>query len=527
MNPHSARAINIALQEIDRNLGVYDTAEKRRAMLSRLIQEHDLKDSPRSEQGKIIDMTEIRYDSILVKAMADNSRYFEQRGRFTTWKGGVQEVVKTGSKIVKGAFLQSIGFQMQETDDDPDANEDNVAPTERLADARAQEDAPKRETPQAPGKAPSPSTSTSSWKPNADGNGDSDHENGRNSSRKKQKTSKEAPSAVATSVAIPSAAIPSAAIPSAADPRPDDAPPQSPVRDKPNGNVTLKIGTPKSTTSSHTAQRANGLVKLGAQTIQHELAALWSSIQTVTLNMLGEESRKKAAWEMEPNDDLLKLYKRLYSKEWKGRIHAALKNAAVSRKQVLDACLGAAVFEFVFSKPVPWQGPKEMLRGLGEDAAIIDRVLQGAGCKRTLDHILWQAARTKLEFENGDEFRNGRLRAIADGLAKTILIVLDDQLVKLGAVRTGRVNDVTALVSDALLLKGKLRAAPAEYRLQWEESGSLLRPEHAEEIHQGQGKQEILWCVSPRILTKENNDDEWSVAARSKVYTRPWPKGKQ
>ncbi|KAK5694952.1 hypothetical protein LTR17_024743 [Elasticomyces elasticus] len=517
MEPHRAHAVKIALQEIDRHLGVYDTAEKRRAMLSRLIQEHDLKDSPRSEQGKIIDMTETRYDHMLVKAMADNSRYFEQRGRFTTWKGGIQEVIKTGSKIVKGAFLQSIGFQMQETDDGPDANEDNVAPTESMADARAQEDAPKRETPQAPGRAPSPCTSTSSWKPNAAGNGDSDHEDGRTSPRKKQKTSKEVPNAVATS----------AAVPSAADPKPDDAPPQSPVRDKPNGNVTLKIGTPKSTTSSHPAQRANGLVKLGAQTIQHELAALWSSIQTVTLNMLGEESKRKAAWEMEPNDDLLKLYKRLYSEEWKGRIHAALKNGPVHRKHVLDACLAAAVFNFVLAKPPPWQGPKEMLRGLGEDVAIIDRVLQGSGCKRSLDHILWQAARTKLEFENGDEFRNGELRSIADGLAKTILIVLDDQLVKLGSVRTGCVKNVTALVSDALLLKGKLRAAPADYRLQWEESGSLLKPEHAEEIHAGQGKQEILWCVSPRVLTRENKDDQWSVVARSKVYTRPWPKGKQ
>ncbi|KAK5701633.1 hypothetical protein LTR97_004451 [Elasticomyces elasticus] len=521
MEPHRAHAIKIALQEIDRHLGVYDTAEKRRAMLSRLIQEHDLKDSPQSERGKIIDMTEARYDHMVVKAMTDNARYLEQQGLYNKWKGGIQEVVQIGSKNVSRKFLQTIGFQTQDDDDVTGAEEDTLALATSPANAETQQATPKREATQGPERVPSPATSTSSWKPNADGNGDSDHEDSRKSPRKKQKTSKEASSAVA-----PSTVFHSAATPKSAASRSDEAQRQSPARENP-GIVMLKVGIPKSVSASHTSPHGSGLVKLGAQSIQNEMSGIWYTIQNLTRNMLGDNAEGRAAWVMEPNKDLLKLYKRLFSEDWKGRVCIAHRYRPVQRKQVLDACLAAAIYEFIFMKPPPWDGPKEMLRSLGEDVAIIDRVLQGTGCKRTLEHILWQAARTKLEYENGDEFRSGKLREVAIDLAKTIFIVLNDQLVNLEAGDTGLLSDVVNVVSDALLLRGRLRAAPDHYKVQWDTSGSLFNHEDSEEIHESQGKQEVLWCVSPRVKTRASGDTEWSVAVRAKVYTRPWPKGKQ
>ncbi|TKA71485.1 hypothetical protein B0A55_06945 [Friedmanniomyces simplex] len=273
---------------------------------------------------------------------------------------------------------------------------------------------------------------------------------------------------------------------------------------------------------------ANSLVKISAKSIQDEITSLWTTIQNLTRNVLEDDPNRTAEWVLDPRPELLTMFRRLFRPNYQRRLLEIYTNGPMGRKEALEACLSIALFELVLDKPPPWDGPQDMLSKLEEDAELINKVLQSTGCKRTLEYVLWQVAKAKLDRQaDHDEFRDEKLQHIAEGIATSILLVLDRQLHLLGAGGRLRVADVAPLVSDALILKGRLRAAPYYYELKWAVSGMSLQRDDMEEINGSQGRQEVLYGVTPRVRVKVTKESAWSMIARAKVFTRLWPKGKQ
>ncbi|KAK3614415.1 hypothetical protein LTR22_027788 [Elasticomyces elasticus] len=193
-----------------------------------------------------------------------------------------------------------------------------------------------------------------------------------------------------------------------------------------------------------------------------------------------------------------------------------MKGTSIDRTAALEACLTATVYELVFEKQLPWDGPQEILAVIGKDVPMMNQVLDRLGCQKTTEYVVWQTARSKLD---GDEFPDAELRPIADQLA---MLMLDCQLYELGARNRVNIGQLASLIFDALLLKGKMRAAPDYYEVTWAKSGEEFVRANDEEIQGGQGRQEILWYVSPRVRVRGTKDGEWLVCARAKVFTKPW-----
>ncbi|KAK4901064.1 hypothetical protein LTR49_027338 [Elasticomyces elasticus] len=107
-----------------------------------------------------------------------------------------------------------------------------------------------------------------------------------------------------------------------------------------------------------------------------------------------------------------------------------MKGTHIDRTTALEACLAATVYELVFEKQLPWDGPKEILAIIGKDVPMMDRVLVRLGCQKTTKYVVWQTARSKLDT---DEFSDTELLPIADQLAKDAMLMLDCQLHELGA----------------------------------------------------------------------------------------------
>ncbi|KAK5712187.1 hypothetical protein LTR17_018053 [Elasticomyces elasticus] len=146
----------------------------------------------------------------------------------------------------------------------------------------------------------------------------------------------------------------------------------------------------------------------------------------------------------------------------------------------------------------------------------MNRVLDRLGRKKTTEYVVWQTARSKLD---EDGFPDEELRPIADQLSKDAMLMLICQLYELGARNRVNIGQLASLIFDALLLKGKMRAAPDYYGLTWAKSAEEFVRAYDEEIHRGQGRQEILWCLSPRVKVRGTKDGEWLVCARTKVFT--------
>ena len=110
------------------------------------------------------------------------------------------------------------------------------------------------------------------------------------------------------------------------------------------------------------------------------------------------------------------------------------------------------------------------------------------------------------------------------------MLMIKAQLTALGAtstvgtserVRQNRTNDVAAIFSKMIVLKGQLRAAPDYYTARWPKHGELVNPAAMEEMHSGEGEQEVAWSVSPVLRKKPTQDATHMVVCFGKVFSRP------
>ena len=135
-----------------------------------------------------------------------------------------------------------------------------------------------------------------------------------------------------------------------------------------------------------------------------------------------------------------------------------------------------------------------------------------------------------------EEFQQSVIRPIAEDLAKTFMITIDRQLVVLGATKVVEGQDprefwqqchkdVTGVFLQALILKGRIEAAPDYYKFQWVESGESFDRQTMEDVYVSDGvaDREVKWCVTPIVKTRKRRDHEWRLAIPAKVFATKKP----
>ncbi|KAK5731971.1 hypothetical protein LTR17_010923 [Elasticomyces elasticus] len=513
-DPHRALAIKVALQEIDNHLGEFDTLEKVREMLSSLITRDELKDRPKSANRAVIPLTVNRFHDIMSKTMSSKRR---PGAAVRAWT----EVWTRGSVLVEEDYLRTVGFQSPTNAGVADTGGNIEAPRTAASGSRTEPLIPGPAGQQLSQKPSAPDSTLPIVIPDDDGAPDVVRANGRpkrqrdnntdglgvtagEPAQKKQRTIPESPNAKA---AMPEDETLPGALPGVQ-----------------GAQETLKPAPPLKSQREQISPLAASLVRLGTDEITNALEGVWSNVQNIIRNMLDGIPHQRAAWVADPHDGLKKVFERLFGQDYNGRILEITSDRPTSNRDALEACLAAAMFEYAFQQDLPWDGPKEMLASIKGDAAVIDRVLEAIGCRRPLDYVIWQAAKAKLDFIlDEDEFRDTELQRMSEELAKKILLVLDRQTHTLGAkVKARTIENLAKAVKKVLIIRGKMRAAPAYYRIGWPKSGTEMKRKTQVDLPEDEGRKEVLWCVSPGVVFRMNESETWTAAIQAKVFVRPW-----
>ncbi|KAK3115703.1 hypothetical protein LTR53_004667 [Teratosphaeriaceae sp. CCFEE 6253] len=546
-----ARAIQVGLEEIDQHLGEYQEREQWRDMLGGLIDRHgDLEDQ---SHGQIIDLTVDRFEEFLRRFASDHPRPGHP-------KNPSQVVFAEGSATIDTVYLEKLEYHAPVTNTSAGDGEDSAAPKAEVADAELEEIAQERSLQRpmsrttASAKDPSvePSGSSAAFNPDDHDSDEDDKDLKRRRHKRQRTTVKFVPGA--------EAALEQATVRQKADPKPaatheserrapvavtsaqirtqtngSTQPQGSPEVDKPN--TALAVQDKAASSGSHGVKATAAievedakveavrsmstdtvdLVPIFTAEVEGAMQNLGVSIASTTQNMLEGVPNTRAGWVTDPHPELLSVFRLLFKADYQGRIIDIHGSKPITCTQSLEACLAAAIFEFIFRKEVPWDGPKEKLAKLG-DVTGMDRVLQDIGCDRTLEYVIWQAAR----IEYGEDSFKSAVQDEASRLSRIILLALDQQLDRLGASTHGYTADVARLVFKALMLKVKLRAAPWYYEIKWINSGTRLRREMMNEVNKSKGEQEVMWCISPVVRYRRTQAEDWKVAALARVVTRPW-----
>ncbi|KAK5724743.1 hypothetical protein LTR15_004790 [Elasticomyces elasticus] len=546
MDMGRAQAVKLVLEEIDRHLGHYDTQEKRRAMLADLIAKQDLKTLPRKPK-KPVPYTEDILEADFLKAVANAPSSQPTKNRKV-------DVWRLGSSLVGNHYLGKIGFEpqiaVQETEDDdadaPAAEEELHTVNEQRTPPHILPKAPAVSplTPQEVLELPNPAEhhnvdalptgqkrrrmslgddSSASFVPSGEVPADTARPKssvtGRAKSEATAALSARSATGFNTNHQAPKRLKNSEGTASVAQSAPLTLPGPPTLQAETATTTSQPLTVAKPPSPPRASLFARSLVRLNASDVQRPLEGLWGFIQSITRNALKGVGEKRASWVSDPNDEFLKVYQHLFGWDWKIRVMEIMQYTSMDRKAALEACLAGTIYEMVFNKDLPWDGPIEILAMLEKDVPMMDRILDRAGCRKTMEYVVWQTTRAKLE---EDEFRDQELRPIADKLAQNAMLMLDYQLHRLDARSRFRPDQLALLIADALLLKGKIRVAPDYYEVTWVASGKELVRSEAEEINESQGRQEVLYCVSPLVKVRTTTEDAWLICARAKVFTRPW-----
>ncbi|KAK3072392.1 hypothetical protein LTR53_006885 [Teratosphaeriaceae sp. CCFEE 6253] len=262
---------------------------------------------------------------------------------------------------------------------------------------------------------------------------------------------------------------------------------------------------------------------LPQSTIEKEMLGLWRDIQSAAIFILKLDVDGSAAWLTHASPELETLFRQTFGEDYSGRM-LAMSEHKVSVFDAVQACIASAIFIDVFSTGakdlLPWNGPQQllaMLKGMGTELDDSLR-LAGLGCNLTHEQLLWRASQRLADAPATE----AQLQLVADQIANKILLVLDPQLALWGSSGRGHKDLIAPAVLRALVLKGRMRAAPhySEISEGWIRSGVDFDKSSMTEPQYFPGRREVLWCLTPRVRYRETTADEWETAVRARVCAR-------
>lgn len=230
-----------------------------------------------------------------------------------------------------------------------------------------------------------------------------------------------------------------------------------------------------------------------------------------------------------PSERLKKLYEIIFGQNaagsWKnGAKH--IYNEWYGNRGILDAVIGAAVFDMVFTKPVPWGTPWdeiERFRASGH-APYFKEAARLAGWKDvSQDFLILRAAELQID---DTQFQNSTIRPIAKDLAEELEVFIRPQLDVLGFRRPEDTAELpywneqsaglTDIFTEALIARGQMDVAPAEFRYTWIPSGRKFDDDIM--IHEPKTSGVTSLSTSPLVDCKVRPEDDWHIVAKASGF---------
>lgn len=205
------------------------------------------------------------------------------------------------------------------------------------------------------------------------------------------------------------------------------------------------------------------LVKISIQDVTTEMDGIWTDIQSVVYNLQAETSDpgQKGQFYFTPNNELKELYIRILGTNREEQGSMLMLGGVIKGRVFVEAVVAAAIYNLVWNRELPWNGPKEVLELLGEESEHLNRVLSRSECSFNLHTMVWQAAYLKV---TDQEFKEATIRPHARRLATTFMMVVNGLLKRIWPKKPAKhafwasiTDHVTNIFMRALVLKGQVR----------------------------------------------------------------------
>lgn len=239
-----------------------------------------------------------------------------------------------------------------------------------------------------------------------------------------------------------------------------------------------------------------------------------------------------------PTERLRHLYMILFGQNefgsWRACADHVLREA-YDGSVFLEGVIGAAVYDMVFARPVPWGSPWDEIERFKTSgrAPYYTEAAKDLGLEHSnQDYLILRAA----ELQIGDpRFQNSIIRPIAKNLAEELAMFLYPQLEAMGISNSQRLpglafwNKTSAglvdIFTEGLIVRGQLEVAPSQYRYSWILSGEKYDEEtmnHEPMVEAQAG--EVSFSITPLVECKQKPSSEWHVVSKAagqlKVLTR-------
>ncbi|KAK3706035.1 hypothetical protein LTR37_013029 [Vermiconidia calcicola] len=289
-----------------------------------------------------------------------------------------------------------------------------------------------------------------------------------------------------------------------------------------------KSRTPGDSSAQGTKPSAR-VIKLGPDTIVKDMNSIWGSIQTLSsrfINGTDADGDGPAVWSLDPGKDLEKLYFLLFGEDWEEATSILTQASMMNAMDVVEACMVAAVYEWVLTKEVPWDGPEQIVKNSPIAESFYNQVLRESGAGLPWTDQVWQAARMQVV---DNAFRERVIVPAGKALARRFMHMFGPQLTLLGIEKTDetaedwwrrRMTDVSVVFTKALALKGLMQASPGAFLFTWIEHGKGVHDAVMEDLYDKTGRREVAWCVAPVIRTRASPENEPQLVCRAKVMTK-------
>ncbi|KAF2210457.1 hypothetical protein CERZMDRAFT_86173 [Cercospora zeae-maydis SCOH1-5] len=215
--------------------------------------------------------------------------------------------------------------------------------------------------------------------------------------------------------------------------------------------------------------------------IELRVASMVSTIRTIA-SILNESSSLTDAppsLMCDPDLNTERLFKCMFAADdaqWRDNANRFLSEGENTTEVLLCGFVGAALYDRVWSQPVPWKTAQDFESEWADALEIVHKLQLATGNKTPMEYFTYQASADRLKDDS--KFDRERIQPLAREHAKSMFMALMPQLRHMNprlrikdSVRASLLESLTFLFANALKLRGRLEADPADYEYLWPHSG--------------------------------------------------------
>ncbi|PPJ50108.1 hypothetical protein CBER1_04834 [Cercospora berteroae] len=240
----------------------------------------------------------------------------------------------------------------------------------------------------------------------------------------------------------------------------------------------------------------------------------------------------KASMSHSPNPDLAALYAQVLPRpnigSWKDRA-MRLMNDGLDLDYWLNACAGAAIYEEVLTKPVPWRTPQQLLGDMKHSKWYFERLIRALGVRddhlRNIEYILFRTGEQQIQ--EGSDFEREYVLPVAEELAVNFMMLLVQQIkharpdvqIPEPSLESAK-SSYTEIFKDALFLRGRCEVGPNDFDFVWEPPMAKFDRVAMTDVR-GWDKHatSVQVCTFAAVRTRDDKEPEgWWYHSRARTY---------